>query len=141
MNLFSGTGRFRLMVLAWGLVLLSACATTTSVSPESLVEERAKARWEAFFRGDLAGAYEYLSPAYRTSVSSLQYQRSILLRRVAYTSAEFVESTCQESTCTVKFDVGFAVSGALPGVQSFESTQIIEESWVLIDGQWYLVPA
>jgi len=141
MSIFFETGRVRLMVVACGLMLLSACATSTSLSPESQVEERATARWEAFFRGDLAAMYMYLSPAYRTSVSSLQYQRSILLRRVAYTSAKYVGSTCQESVCKVKIDVGYAVSGAVPGVQSFKRTQIIEESWVLIDGQWYLVPA
>ena len=141
MNMFSDTGRFRLMVVACGLMLLSACATSTNVSPESLVEERATARWEAFFSGNVAGAYEYLSPAYRTSVSSLQYQRSVLLKRVAYTSAKYVESTCQETICKVKFNVGYTVSGAIPGVKSYKGTQIIEESWVLIDGQWYLVPA
>jgi len=141
MNMFSDTGRVRLMVVVCGLMLLSACATSTNLSPESLVKERATARWETYFRGDLAGAYEYLSPAYRTSVSSLQYQRSVLLKRVAWTSAEYKESTCQETVCMVKFNVGYTVSGAIPGVKSYKGTQVIEESWVLIDGQWYLVPA
>lgn len=141
MSIFPDTGRVRLLVVVCGLFLLSACATSTSVSTESLIEQRATARWETFFSGDLAGAYEYLSPAYRTSVSSLQYQRSVLLKRVAYTSAEYIGSTCDESTCMVKFNVGYTVSGALPGVKSYKGTQIIEESWVLIDGQWYLVPA
>ena len=141
MNIFPDTGRVRLMVVACGLMLLSACATSTSVSPESQVEERATARWEALFSGDLAGAYEYLTPAYRTSVSSLSYQRSVLLKPVAWTSAKYVESACEESLCKVKFNVGFTVSGALPGVKSYKGTQIIEESWVLIDGQWYFVPA
>jgi hypothetical protein len=128
------------MVVACGLMLLSACATSTSVSPESLVEERATARWEALFSGDLTGAYEYLTPAYRTSVSSLAYQRSVLLKRVAWTSAKYTDSVCEESLCKVKIDVGYAVFGAIPGVKSYEGTQIIEESWVLIDGQWYFVP-
>lgn len=141
MNIFPHSGHVRLMVVACGLMLLSACATSTSVSPESTIEERATARWEKYFNGDLAGAYEYLSPAYRTSVSSLQYQRSVLLKKVAWTSAKYVESTCQETVCLVKFNVGYTVSGAIPGVKSYNGTQIIEESWVLIDGQWYLVPA
>jgi len=121
-------------------MLLSACATSTSVSPESLVEARATARWEALFGGDLAGAYEYLSPGYRTSVSSLQYQRSILLKQVAWTSAEYVGASCEETICKVNFNVGFTVSGALRGVKSYKGTQMVEESWVLIDGQWYFVP-
>ena len=140
MNIFPYTGRVRLMAVACGLMLLSACATSTSVSPESQVEERANARWEALFSCDLAGAYEYLTPAYRTSVSSLAYQRSVLLQRVAWTSAKYTDNVCEESLCKVKFEVGFTVSGALPGVKSYEGTQKIEESWVLIDGQWYFVP-
>jgi len=141
MNISPDTGRIRIMVVACTLMLLSACATSTGVSPESLIEERANARWEALFSGDLAGAYEYLTPAYRTSVSSLAYQRSVLLKRVAWTSAKYIDSTCEEATCKVRFNVGFTVSGAIPGVKSYEGTQKIEESWVLIDGQWYFVPA
>jgi len=141
MNKFVSMRRVHHIVVACGLILLSACATSTSVNPESLVEERATARWEAIFSGDLAGAYEYLTPGYRSSVSSLQYQRSVLLKRVAWTNAKYMGSTCEEKTCKVKFDVGFTVSGAIPGVKSYKGTQIIEESWVLIDGQWYLVPA
>jgi len=141
MNVFSFTKRIRLTVVACGFLLLSACATSPGVSTEALIEERATARWEAIFSGDLAGAYEYLSPAYRTSVSSLQYQRSILLKRVAWTSAKYIWSSCQETTCRVKFEVGFTISGGVPGIKSYSGTQTIEESWVLDDGQWYLVPA
>lgn len=141
MNNVTNMGRVHHIVVVCSFMLLSACATSTSVNPESLIEERATARWEAFFSGDLAGAYEYLTPAYRTSVSSLQYQRSVLLKRVAWTSAKYKGSVCEETSCKVKFDVGFTVSGALPGVKSYKGAQIIEETWVLIDGQWYFVPA
>jgi hypothetical protein len=133
--------QFRLLAVVCSLIMLSACATGPGVSPESLVEERAKARWEAYFSGDLAGSYEYLTPGYRSSVSSLQYQRSVLIKRVAYTNADYMGSSCEATSCTVKFNVGFSISGALPGVKSHKGTQIIEETWVLIDGQWYLVPS
>lgn len=144
MNIHPVNGRIRLMVLACGLMLLSACATSTSKSqesPESLVKERATTRWEAYFDGSLADAYEYLTPAYRTSVSSLQYQRSVLLKQIAFTRADYVGSVCEEATCKVRFEVDFTMSGGLPGIKSYKGTQIIEETWVLIDGQWYFVPA
>ena len=141
MDIFSGKGCVKLMVVACGLMLMSACATSPRLSPEESVRERAAARWELFFSGDLAGAYEYLSPGYRTSVSSLQYQRSVLVKRVAWTSAEYVSSECEETSCTVRFDLGYTISGAIPGVRSLQGTQKIEETWVLIDGQWYLIPA
>lgn len=140
MHMLSEKGRVIPTVLVCGL-LLSACATTPGPSPEEVVMKRATERWELFFSGNLAGAYEYLSPGYRSSVSSLQYQRSVLVKRVAWTSADYIGSECEETSCKVKFDVGYTISGAIPGVKSLKGTQIIEETWVLIDGQWYLVPA
>lgn len=97
-------------------------------------------RWDALLSGDLAAAYEYLSPGFRSSVSSLQYQRSILLKKVKWTSAEIIESKCEETICNVEILLGFTVYGALPGVSKFEDTEQIYETWVLVDGKWYLVP-
>ena len=138
MNNFANDRRVGVMGVVCALLLLSACAT--SVSTESQIEQRATARWEALLSDDLAGAYEYLSPGYRSSVSSIQYQRSVMLQQVKWTSAKYLESTCEETTCNVKILVGFTVYGALPGVKSFDGTKDIEESWVLISGNWYLVP-
>lgn len=118
--------------------LLSACAAP--VSGESQVEQRVNERWERLLSGDLAGAYEYLSPGYRSSVTSLQYQRAILLKQVKWTSAKFVESSCEDVNCTARVEVGFTVYGALPGVKSYSGTQDIEETWLLVDGIWYFVP-
>ena len=97
-------------------------------------------RWDALLSDDLAGAYEYLSPGFRSSVSSLQYQRSLLLKRVSWAGARYIESECAETICKVSISLDYALYGALPGVKSFEGTQVIEESWLLIDGHWYLIP-
>lgn len=139
MNNFANYRRVGFMGMFCGLLLLSACATP--VSKEIQVEQRATARWETLLSGDLAGAYEYLSPGYRSSVTSIQYQQSIVRQQVQWTSAKYLESTCEETTCNVNILVGFTVYGALPGVKSFDGTKDIEESWVLISGNWYLVPA
>lgn len=138
MNNFANNRHVGLMAVVCGLLLLSACAT--SVSTENQVEQRATARWEALLSDDFTGAYEYLSPGYRSSVTVIQYQKSILLQQVKWTSAKYLESTCEETICNVKILVGFTVYGAIPGVKSFNGTKDIEESWVLISGNWYLVP-
>ena len=124
--------------LCCSLLLLSACATTSRT--ENTIEKRATSRWDAILSDDLAGAYEFLSPGFRSSVSSVQYQRSVLLKRVKWTAAEYIESQCTETTCKVKISLNYALYGALPGVKSFEGTETIEESWVLVDGNWYFVP-
>ena len=138
MNYFAETRHRQLMTMVCSLLFLSACAT--SMSKENQIEERVTGRWDAIFSGDLPAAYNYLSPGTRSSISSLQYQRSILTQRVVWTGARYAGSECQESTCKVQVSVDYVVNGALPGVKSFKGTKDIEESWVLIDGTWYMVP-
>ena len=135
---FSMKNKLKALAIGVCLLLLAGCATSTPKTPN--VEERATARWEILLKGDLGGAYEYLSPGFRSSVSSLQYQRSILLKRVRWTSAKVKSSECEETTCSVSILLGFKVAGALPGVKSFDGTQDIAETWILTDGMWYLVP-
>ncbi len=133
-------GRRSMLVagLYCSLLLLSACATT--MSTENTIEKRATARWDTLLSGDLAGAYEFLSPGFRSSVPSLQYQRQLLLNKVKWTGAQYIESDCTETTCKVKISLDYTVYGALPGVKSFDGTQEIEESWVKVNGKWYFVP-
>ena len=138
MSYFSENRHGLLMTLVCCLFFLASCATT--VSTEKPIEERVAGRWDALLSGDLATAYSYLSPGTRSSVSSLQYQQSFLTQRVAWTGARYVGSECQESTCKVNVSIDYAVYGALPGVKSFKGTKSVEESWLLIDGTWYMVP-
>lgn len=128
------------LFISWccSLLLLSACATKTRT--ENNIENRATARWNAVLSDDLAGAYEFLSPGFRSSVTSKQYQRSLLRSRVKWNSARYVESECTETTCKVKISVDYTLYHVLPGVKSFDGTKLIEENWVLNDGVWYFVP-
>jgi hypothetical protein len=130
--------RAMMWVAASLILLLTACATTGDV--EQSVSERAMARWDALITGDHSAAYGYLSPAYRSSVSSVQYQRQILLQKVRWTGAELIDSNCLESTCKVRISLDFSLIGALPGVRRYNGSQEIEESWVKTDGQWWYVP-
>ena len=127
-----------LTVLCCSLLLLSACAT--SMKSGDNIEKRAIGRWDALLSADVEAAYEYLSPGYRSSVSLTQYHRSLLLSKVNWTGAKYIESDCEEMVCNVKISLDFTIYGALPGVKSFESKQTIKESWVLVNGSWYLVP-
>jgi len=118
--------------------LLTSCASTPSKTPS--IQQRAQARWDALLAGDLSAAYGYLSPGTRSSIGSLQYQRSILLKKVHWTAARVLGSDCEETTCKVSISLDYTVYAAVPGVKSFSGSQTVEESWVLVDGLWYLVP-
>lgn len=124
--------------LCFSLLFLSACVTTTG--NEGTIEERATARWELLFSGDFEGAYEFLSPGFRSSVSSAQYQKSLLLQRIEWTNATYIESECTETTCKVSISLEYVMHGGLPGVRTFEGFDVVEESWIKTDNIWYLVP-
>jgi len=130
------SGQLSIVIVAF--LLFSACAATRPA--EQVAEERAMARWNALLSDDIDVAYEYLSPGYRSSVSSKNYQRSLLLKKVKWNDAKYIESECVETTCKVKISLNYTVFGGVPGLKSFDGTQTIEESWVLVDGNWYLVP-
>ncbi len=138
MKYFSIDWNVKMVAMVCSLLLMSACATTASQGES--IEERANARWAALLSDDLAGAYEFLSPGYRSSVSSKQYQRMLLTQQLEWTSAKYIESNCEKTTCSVRFLVGFTVYGAVPGVKSYDGTNNIDESWVKVDGNWYFVP-
>jgi len=127
-----------ILVLIFSLLFLSACATTTRTADS--VEKRAMARWDALLSSDFGTAYEFLSPGFRSSVSNAQYQRALLLKKLQWNDAKYIESDCAETICKVKISIDYTLSGAVPGVQSFKGTQKITESWVLVDGVWYVVP-
>jgi len=138
MQYFSIRGLVKPLLVLCSVLLLSACAA--KVAKESTIEERVNARWAALFNKDIEGAYGYLSPGYRSSVSLTQYQRSIMTGNVRWTSAKYVSSKCEETRCDVKVLVGFTVTKAVPGVKSFNGTDYIDESWVLVKGNWFIVP-
>lgn len=124
--------------LSLALALLSACASNPAKNQS--VETRVNSLWSALLAGDLNGAYEHMSPGYRSSVSLSQYQKQLLLKKVKWTSADYIESDCTETTCKVKISLGYTVFAAVPGVKSFSSKQAITENWVLVDRVWYMVP-
>jgi hypothetical protein len=130
----------RLVLLQLSLLFLFLSACEPNLSTAELLEQRSMARWDAVINDKLETAYEYLSPGFRSSVSLPQYQRSVLLSKVNRTAARYVKSSCEETSCNVKISLDFTVYKALPGVNSMDVTQTIEESWVLVEGSWYYVP-
>jgi len=119
-------------------LLLAACAATAT-RPED-VATRAQARWDAVTQGDFATAYQYLAPGYRSSVSSVQYQRSLLTQKVHWTGAKVIDSDCSDNTCKVSISLDFEVVKPVPGLNKYDGTQKISEDWILADGQWWYVP-
>jgi len=122
------------------VMLLSACATTTTATREDIVKERAQARWDALLARDYASAYEYYSPGYRSTASVVDFEISVRMRRIGYTSAEYQEQSCDENTCTVAFNVGYRVGTPVPGVGVWDGYQTVNDQWIKTGGEWWYLP-
>ena len=120
-------------------IFLTACAT----SPESAgdtIGKRAQDRWDALLAGDYETAYSFYSPGFRSTRSVVDFTIGIRSRRVRWTSAEYMEHSCLENSCTVIFNVGFTVNKPVPGMKKFDGSNTVEEKWVKTEGQWWYLP-
>ena len=126
--------------LAW--VVVAGCSTlggVTKDSPlevkEAAVKERAGARWAAMMKGDIDGAYAFLSPASRQAVSP-----EALASRVGaakYTAATVEWVSCEAESCKVqiKLTYDYPIQGKMMrGIQT-----PLTETWVFDKGNAWLV--
>ena len=122
------------------VMLLSACATTSTASSEDVVKERAQARWDALLKGDFATAYSYLSPGYRSTITVVDYEIRVRMRKVQYRTAEFQDHSCEKNICTVRFKVIYSVVRPVPGMAEWENNSTVPEQWIKSDGDWWFLP-
>jgi hypothetical protein len=146
---------FRTLLLL-GVITLSACKTTSSTSdgkkgeavgttPEAAVAtspkvaDRAVTRWKKIISGDLANAYEMLSPGYRQTHDKQEYVDALRNRPVQWTNASFVDQACaSDDVCTVKVMIEFNIE--MPSIGTVPSRDVLEEKWIQVDGSWYFLP-
>ena len=129
----AGVGRYLVVVVL--AVLTTACATLRPDSPTEekvkVVTERATARWKAIIAKDFAGAYEYLSPASRATVTPAGFKT--IVSRLNYRDAKVTGVTCDGEACAVKLLITYDAH-VMNGVHT-----PLEESWVITRGQaWYV---
>ena len=139
MNKFARTAPAALILL----LAMAGCATIgeNDASPGAeTAAERAQQRWDLLLEGDYAGAYQYLSPGYRSSLSLDNYQRQQLLRRVGWRGAQVESSDCDEQRCTVNVEIEYSITKPLPGVPRYQGKSVDAETWILSENQWWMVP-
>ncbi len=126
-----------------GLILavlaLSGCASAPA-SKGDIVKQRAEQRWEAIFERDYAAAYEFYSPGYKSKYSAVDMEISLRVQKVRWISADYVDHSCEEKSCSVKFDLGYRVAAPVPGMDVFTGWDRIEEQWIYTRGEWWYVP-
>lgn len=154
--------RIRNAATASLLVLLAACAASpekkgdavaapansaqaangidVSTDPKAPLPRRATDRWKLLIAKDAARAFTYLTPGYRATMTSAQYEEWLRTRQIRWTQGKYVDHHCSEPTaCVVSIEVSIETKvPGIPGVQA--SSGVVEESWLQIDGVWYHLP-
>ena len=130
-----------LAVVLCALVLASCGGTTPVKADKNPVAERSQARWDMLLAGDYAGAYEYLSPGFRSGTSLTDFEMSMRLRKVRYEQIQYQSHECQESVCTVKLEANYLVGAPVPGLKEYRGSSVIEEQWINTGSEWWYLPA
>ncbi|MHB9101634.1 MAG: hypothetical protein ACYC2E_09000 [Sulfuricella sp.] len=100
--------------------------------PRQQVSERASARWDALIAGDLAKAYEYLSPGTRDVMTLDLYRKKI--RTGAWQKAKVDTVSCERDRC----EVVMLIEHSYRDMKSIESR--LNEVWLQEGGKWWYVP-
>lgn len=123
------------LLVIFGLV---GCAGTgvkpdKNADSQGVVAKKAQSRWDALIKGDLAAAYEYLSPGYR-SVTSLELYKA-KIRTGLWKKVKVDSVACEKDRC----DVVLIVEYSYPkyGMESISSR--LNEVWLQEDGDWWFV--
>lgn len=134
---FRGSRPLRLPLLALALLMLAACASTPKPDP---VVQRAQERWDALIAGDLEKAYGYYSPGFRSSTSVFDFGVGIRSRPVRWTAASYKDHQCEGERCIVRFDIEFRVPRPVPGLDVYNGEDVVEDTWIRSQGQWWYIP-
>lgn len=125
-----------------GVATLAGCASTSQSqaspdkSPEAVVRERAKARWDALIAGDTEKAYQFLQPSYRAVRNLNFYRGTIAGGAVQWKNAEVVGVECKTEVCsaTIRIEYVPVAIKAAGGVLMNH----FDEQWVSDQGAWWL---
>jgi hypothetical protein len=112
-----------------GVLALAGCAAVEQRSDEEVIRERAQARWDLFIKGDIRGAYKYLSPGARQTVTADQYVDSI--KPGLWRAARVDKVNClTPEMCEVDLTIGIVFVGRA-------SNTPLREKWVRVDSTWW----
>lgn len=129
-----GLVRTRLAVAALAMAALAGCATMGAQTPEQKVQARAEAFWKARVAGDAKAAYALMTPAYR----GLRDEPSFVKQfgeKAPVMESKITKVTCEAEKCIAQ--VSLTAKPMVPGLALPTVTGYIDETWLLVDGQWW----
>lgn len=130
----------RVLVLAFGAVLLAGCAVVPN-KPEDIVRDRAQQRWEALIRGDTAAAWRLHGHAWRT-LNPLASWQARLAPNIEWREGQVKSVQCDRdpvARCVVRVLVRYRIRDDASVGPVLERELV--EAWVQSEGSWWHVPS
>lgn len=119
---------------------VAAASEAAKMSPEEQVKLRSLKRWDYLIERRFDEAYELLSPGYRETQAKEAYVKTMKDRPVQWTRVFFQKATCEPAVCTVEIQVNAQFQMPVMRVGTVDAINVVTESWIASDGEWYLVP-
>lgn len=119
--------------------LFAAAGCTDKANPDNL-DRRAVERWNYLIGHQAEKAYDYLTPGFRATKTREDYAAAMNNRPVQWKAVKFNRKQCDGESCTVLVDVSYQVM--MPGAVGTpaQATTTQNETWILVDGEWYFLP-
>ena len=110
---------------------MAGCASPVIKSDEQVITERATARWNAVIASNFDKAYEYISPAGRTTLTLQGFKNS--MKPGFHKGVRVVEVKCgSPEVCDVQLEIEYEFAGK-------RTKTPLSEKWVKQDGQWWFL--
>ena len=130
------------VVAAAGLTVagcMSISATSAPEAKQKVVAERAEARWELLIKGDVPGAYQYLSSGSKAATPLAVYLGKT--KPGMWRKAKVDQVSCEAEICKVKMLIAYElrkrVAGGTPLDMQVETP--VAETWIIENGSaWYV---
>ena len=130
----AGSGYWAGCVSLLALGLAGCAGISVDSSPQAkqrLVAERAQARWQVLMKGDVDGAYQFLSKGSKAETSLEAYKSKI--RPGMWREAKVDKVECEAEICKVSMQITYDTK-PMKGVQT-----PLNEAWIIENGSaWYV---
>lgn len=125
-------------------LLLAGCQGLAPGEPKpdasaaEIVKARASERMAAVIAGDFGKAYQYLTPGYRSTMSSEEYGERLARRATRYEEFSIDSVDCGRNLCEVDIRLTYSVQMRHAG--RMRVPHVLDEQWINTRGQWWYKP-
>jgi hypothetical protein len=116
----------------------SISATSAPEEKQKVVAERAEARWQLLIKGDMPGAYEYLSSGSKAATTLAAYRGKI--KPGIWRKAKVGQVSCEAEICKVQMLITYELRKKVGGTPlDMELETPVPETWIIENGSgWYV---